>query len=135
MDEKKQCDNTPGRFCWNELLTTDEASAKKFYSALFGWSTEPFEGGNDYSLIKKGKDCLGGGIMKTPKPGMPSHWMPYVSVEDVDAATSQTKQLGGKVIMGPFDVPMVGRIAVLADPTGANIGVIKFDKNAMEKDA
>jgi uncharacterized protein len=123
MSENQECCES-GRFCWNELVVVDEASAKKFYTSLFGWSTEPFGGSQDYTLFKKGGESVGG-VMKCPKPGLPSHWLAYVAVEDVDATAARAKTLGGTVVAGPFDVPTVGRIAVLVDPQGAAIGVFK----------
>ena len=113
-----------GRFCWNELVAVDEESAKEFYTNLFGWTTEAFGGGKDYTLFKRGKDSAGG-MMKCPKPGLPSHWLAYVLVEDVDATATRAKKLGGKIVVDPFDVPTVGRVAVLVDPQGAAIGIFK----------
>jgi uncharacterized protein len=114
----------PGVFCWNELVAVDEAAATKFYTALFGWKTQPFGGSTDYTLFMKG-DTTVGGMMKCPKPGLPSHWLAYVTVEDVDAAAATAAKLGGKVVMPPFDVPTVGRIAVLTDPQGAAIAILR----------
>ena len=113
----------PGKFCWNELVATNEAVAKKFYASLFGWKTQPFGKGMAYTLFKNGKNSAGG-MMKCPEAGRPSHWLPYVVVADVDKSIAKTKKLGGKAVAGPFDVPEVGRIAVLVDPQGAAIGII-----------
>jgi predicted enzyme related to lactoylglutathione lyase len=115
----------PGKFCWNELVTSNVPAAKKFYAKLLGWKTQPF--GRDavgYTLFKKGKNNAGG-MMKSPKPGCPAQWIPYVIVDDVNATAQKAAKLRGKVVMPPFDVPAVGRIAVLADPQGATIGIIK----------
>lgn len=113
-----------GEFSWNELVTTDEAGAKKFYTSLFGWTTQAFGGGGDYTLFKQGESMVGG-MMKCPKPGLPAHWLAYVTVDDVDTTAAQAAKLGGKIVMDPFDVPTVGRIAVLVDPQGAAIGLFK----------
>ena len=121
---KKQPASESGRFCWNELVALDKASAKKFYAGLFGWTTESFGGSKDYTLFKKGKESVGG-MVKCPQPGLPSHWLAYVSVEDVDATVTKAKKLGGKVVVDPFDVPTIGRIAVLVDPQGAAIAILK----------
>lgn len=115
----------PGNFCWNELLTTDVESAKKFYTGLFGWSTSAFEGNMDYTLFKKtGVERGIGGMMKVPQPGMPAQWLPYVLVEDVDASAKKVTELGGQVMAPPFDIPTIGRIAVVLDPQGACLGLI-----------
>ena len=113
-----------GKFCWNELVTTNVAAAKKFYSGLLGWKTQPFGKGVEYTLFKKGRDSAGG-MMKCPKPGNPAQWIPYIIVDDVDATAKKAARLRGKVCMPPFDVPTVGRIAVLVDPQGAAFGIIK----------
>jgi predicted enzyme related to lactoylglutathione lyase len=118
----------PGEFCWNELVTTSVPAAKKFYSALLGWKTKAFgKNAVGYTIILKGKtDKNGmGGMMKCPKPGNPAQWIPYILVEDVDATVKKSKKLRGKVCVPPFDVPTVGRIAVLSDPQGAAFGIIK----------
>ena len=120
---KKSPVTIPGKFCWNELVATNEAVAKKFYVGLFGWKTEAFGRGMAYTLFKNGKDSAGG-MMKCPQAGLPSHWLPYVIVADTDKSIAKTKKLGGKVVAGPFDVPEVGRIAVLVDPQGAAIGIL-----------
>jgi uncharacterized protein len=114
-----------GEFCWNELLVADEAGARQFYSSVFGWSTEPFQGGNtDYTLWKnKGKNI--GGLMKRPREDIPPHWLGYVTVADVEATAQKAKAAGGKLLMEPFDVPSVGRIAVMQDPQGAALGLIQ----------
>jgi uncharacterized protein len=119
-----------GGFCWNELLTSDEAAATKFYTAVFGWQTGEYPGaGVKYTLWKnKGKDI--GGLMKRPMESIPPQWMAYVTVADADATAKKVTEAGGKVMTPPFDVPTVGRIAVLQDPQGASLGIIKPAKEA-----
>ena len=122
---KKMESPKPGKFCWNELVTTSVPAAKNFYSSLLGWKAQPF--GKDavgYTLFKNGRDNAGG-LMKCPQPDCPAQWVPYVIVDDVDATAKKAVKLRGQVVMPPFDVPTVGRIAVLVDPQGAVIGVIK----------
>jgi hypothetical protein len=121
---KKKNSAKPGLFCWNELATTNVAAAKKFYAGLLGWKTQAFGGGIEYTQFKKGKDMVGG-MLKSPKPGIPAHWVPYVIVDSVEATVKKAARLKGKVLMPPFDIPDVGRIAVLRDPQGAVIGIIK----------
>ncbi len=124
MSEEKDCP-TPGEFSWNELIAADEDAQKKFYTNLFGWTTEAFKGGDTpYTIFKKG-ETMAGGMMKCPQPGAPSHWLAYVTVEDVDVTATNAKKLGGKIVVEPTDIPTVGRIAVLTDPKGAAIGLFK----------
>ena len=124
MSEEMNCPK-PGEFSWNELVTQDVDASKKFYSSLFGWKPETFGGpASDYILFKQA-DTMIGGLMKCPQPGLPTHWLAYVTVEDVDATAVQAKKLGARIVVEPFDIPTVGRIAVLVDPQGAAIGLFK----------
>ena len=115
-----------GMFFWNELMTPDVEGAKAFYGRLFGWEAHTAEmpgGGGDYTEFKRGGMPVGG-AMAPPEPGIPPHWMPYVRVEDADAVAAAAAEAGGKVCQAAFDVPQVGRIAVLQDPAGAVFAVI-----------
>jgi predicted enzyme related to lactoylglutathione lyase len=72
-----------------------------------------------YSMIHEGEDGLAGVVPLDPARGMPSHWITYISVDDVDSACVRVNELGGQVHVQPFDIPEVGRTAVVQDPTGA----------------
>jgi predicted enzyme related to lactoylglutathione lyase len=110
-----------GRFVWHELHTTDRPKAQKFYSALIGWETKevPMGPGEPYTLcLLDGKDHAG--ITKSMAPAhVPPHWVPYIAVDSVDASAARAKELGGRVLMEPTDIPEVGRFAAIADPQGA----------------
>lgn len=114
-----------GMFSWNELMTSDEAGATKFYSHVFGWQAADFPGvGTKYAIWKQnGKDV--GGLMKRPCNDIPPHWVGYVTVADADATARKAGEAGGQVIMPPFDVPTVGRISMLQDPQGATVGIFQ----------
>ncbi len=112
----------PGKFSWNELVTTDVESASAFYTNLFGWSTVPF--GQHYILFNNGDQSVAG-LMKSPQPGRPAQWIAYVSVEDVDASVAKALDLGGRIVVPPMDIPEVGRIAVAQDPQEALIGLFR----------
>ncbi len=117
-----------GTFCWNELMTRDIEAAKKFYSELIGWNpTDAGMPGMDYTLLKIGdKDAAGMMAMPDEVPKeVPSHWMAYITVDDVDAAAKKTTELGGTVIHGPQDIPTVGRFCIIQDPTGATVSLFK----------
>lgn len=116
-----------GDFCWNELATTDAEAAKKFYAALFGWEYKAgdVEGAPYNEIMANGKPVGGIHQMGAEFGGpMPPHWMPYVSVDDVDAAAARVEGLGGKVCVPPCDIPHVGRFCVINDPAGAAISLI-----------
>jgi predicted enzyme related to lactoylglutathione lyase len=117
-----------GAFSWSELMTTDLGAAKAFYTQLFGWSTAdmPMEG-MTYTVVSAGGKEVGG-MMTTPPEaqGMPPAWGTYVTVEDVDATARKARELGGKVLVEPQDIPGVGRFCVLQDPQGAVISAITY---------
>jgi predicted enzyme related to lactoylglutathione lyase len=119
----------PGEFCWNELATTDLEAAKKFYTELFGWKLKESQtAGMVYDEIVVGGKEVGGIYQLTAEQGdAPSNWMPYISVEDVDASAKRAEELGGKVRMPPCDIPNVGRFCVINDPTGATISLVKLN--------
>lgn len=119
-----------GAIGWTELMTTDVASAKKFYGALFGWELEdmPMEGiGITYTVVKAAGEEAGG-MMKMPAEceGMPPYWGVYVTVDDVDATAAQVQRLGGTILRPPMDIPGVGRFCVLQDPQGGVISAITY---------
>ena len=117
-----------GAFSWNELMTTDVNAAKKFYSALFGWSMHEVPSCDiGYTMAKVGdKDAAG--IMSIPPDykGAPPVWGSYVTVDDVDSQASKAEQLGGKVVLPAQDIPEVGRFAVISDPQGAILSLITY---------
>lgn len=124
----------PGTFCWNEMGSTDVQAAKKFYTDLFGWVANdkpmPADMGT-YTLLQiNGEDVAGMYALAGPQfEGVPSHWMGYVSVSDVDATAQQAEKLGAEITAPPMDVPDIGRMAMLKDPTGAHIAVINLESH------
>ncbi len=102
-----------------ELLTEDVAAAKEFYAGLFDWKLQdiPMDE-TTYTMIEVGEGT-GGGMMKNPVPGVPSHWLAYVQVEDVSASTEKAKSLGGTIVREVTEIPDYGRFSVMIDPTGA----------------
>jgi uncharacterized protein len=116
-----------GHFYWNELMTRDVEGAKSFYGTTVGWQFDgmPMEGGT-YWVCKDGDQAVGG-IMDMNRPdfeGIPPHWFAYLAVDDVDARVERAKAAGAELLRPIFDVPGVGRIAILKDPTGAALGWI-----------
>ncbi|TMK39290.1 MAG: VOC family protein [Actinobacteria bacterium] len=109
--------NAPGALCWNELASPDLDAAPDFYGKLFGWSTEPFEGGPMRYLTIKNGDATNGG-MREKQPQEPPYWLVYFAVEDVEASMARASELGGNTIAGPFEMAM-GKIGVVQDPQGA----------------
>lgn len=108
-----------GIFVWHDLITTEPAKARDFYTRLLGWTAEevPTPMGA-YVLFKAGGKVVAGMVPMDAKEGVPPHWMPYVSVADLDAAVARATRLGAKVLVPHVSMERVGRWAVLADPHG-----------------
>ena len=121
----------PGQFSWNELITTDTKASSNFYGKLFGWQTSIFTppgtppGALPYHVFKTdASDQMGaGGMMQAPAPGIPTHWVPYVIVQNADEALAKALQLGGKALTAVMAIEGVGRVAVVNDPLGAVFGI------------
>lgn len=117
-----------GTFVWRELMTTDPEAAERFYGELFGWKSMamPMPDGQTYRIMKAGETQVGGIFkLSAEMKGVPPHWVPYVSVADVDAAAKRATERGGKVVMAPMDYPNVGRMAGFLDPAGGSFFVMK----------
>ena len=112
-------------FYWNELMTRDAEKAKKFYAGTLGWSFEamPMPDGT-YWVAKMGADHVGGLFPLTSPQfdGVPEGRMAYIAVDDVDARVKKAQTAGAQLMLPIFDVPGVGRIAILREPGGAGIG-------------
>jgi predicted enzyme related to lactoylglutathione lyase len=114
----------PGALGWTELMTRDTAAAEKFYTQLFGWKAKVSP---EYTEFSVGATPDAGMMKIDEKWGnVPPHWMPYFQVDDCDGRAEKAKQLGGRVNVGPSDIPNVGRFAMLADPQGATFAIIKI---------
>ena len=106
-----------------ELHTSDPEKVKKFYTGLLSWKLEDMPMGEDtYTMIQVGEGT-GGGIMKNRAPGVPSHWLAYIQVDDLAGSTQQAEKLGGKVVQPITEVPEMGSFSVIADPDGAVFGL------------
>jgi uncharacterized protein len=115
----------PGTFCWVELATTDPDAGRRFYQGIFGWKSEvrSFEGFGDYATFTVGDGRGAAGAYPQQEGersmGVPPHWNLYIFSDEVDKDAAKATELGGQVTVPPMDLPM-GRMAVVADPTGAS---------------
>ena len=113
--------------CFVDTLTPDLEAAKRFYGAVFGWEFAgpgPMPDGPDseYHVARlRGHDVAAVGSL--PAGGPPPAWNTYVSVASADESAARAQELGATVVAGPFDAPPAGRMAVLADPSGATFSV------------
>ena len=117
-----------GNFHWNELLTSDVERAKRFYGETIGWTFQPMpmpDGATYWMAMMAGKPVAG--IFPTNRPeykGVPEAWMSYLAVDDVDARVKKAVAAGAKLMKPIFDIPDVGRLAILTEPGGAGVGWI-----------
>ncbi len=116
-----------GVFYWNELMTRDPEKAKQFYGETLGWTFQVWgEDDGSYSIAMMGEQPVAGIFnMNSPEfEGMPEHWFSYISVDDVDKTAAMATSAGGSLMRPVFDVPDVGRIAIVQDTNGAVVGMI-----------
>lgn len=117
-----------GQFCWHELATHNADGTKSFYEQMFGWKSGsfPMKDGSTYLMFQRGEEGLGGvRTLGKEETNVPSHWLGYVYVDDVDAAATKAQQLSGSIVVPPRDIPEIGRFAVVKDPSGAVVALWK----------
>ena len=107
---------------WFELITADRPATGRFYASVMGWNVvddpDPTHGGYQVAMAPDGEATAG---LMTPMPGMPlpPGWRVYFGTDDVDRDAGRIAELGGRVELGPMDIPDVGRFLVAVDPQGA----------------
>jgi predicted enzyme related to lactoylglutathione lyase len=115
-----------GRFVWYDLMSSDPEASKRFYTEALGWGTRAdrplmgVEGQSPYTMWTADDAPIAGLV-----PFSQERWLGYVGVADVERSMTQAKDLGGKVVFAPPDIPRVGRFAVIEDPQGAAIAVFQ----------
>ncbi len=116
--------STAARPAWVELATDDPAAARDFYAKLFGWQVQvdpdPQYGGYGMARLPGGEGDVAGITAKMMSEA-PTAWNLYIGTDDADALSAAVTAAGGSVLAPAFDVGEMGRMAVLADPTGAVI--------------
>jgi len=142
--------NEPGSLNFNGLATRDVLGAKAFYGSVFGWETLALDGGAEMwrlpgygeflerldpglraRMAEAGAPAGFEDVVATLNPiaddqaDAPAHWGVTFAVEDADAAAARATELGGRVLVAPFDAPWV-RMTVIADPQGATFTASKF---------
>ena len=118
-----------GDFVWCDLSSYDPAITKTFYAGLFGWTYQQIEqpDGSGYDIAMS-SHAAAAGIFEMPAKfadmGMPSFWMPYIHVKDVEQTCDTAKSLGARVELGPLNWGDFGRVALIRDPLGAGFTVM-----------
>ena len=119
-----------GHIGWCDLMSDDVDKARDFYSGVLGWETEVMDVGKGPYTVFKADDRPVAGLMAKPPEGpasfAPTVWTSYVTVDDVDERTARVAAAGGAVLAGPMDIPTVGRMSIIQDPTGGVIGIITY---------
>jgi len=118
-----ETDPAPLEISWRELATTDREAAADFYAALFGWEKQSAidmgEPVGVYQEFGRPGIPLGGIYRKPDDMPFPPHWLLYAKVPDLEASLAVARAAGGKVVMGPMEIPGGDRIAEVLDPQGA----------------
>ncbi len=125
--EPANAEHHVGKVIWVELTTPDLASAKRFYSGLFGWTFRDIHlGKTDYVAAFLDGRPVGGLLHRVVPPGEERRptWLAFIAVRDVDAAKRTALEHGAKVVFEPRNFPKRGRQAVFADPEGAVFAVL-----------
>jgi len=125
-----------GEFCWTEIATDDLEACKTFYAEVFGWDYEKSEAtGAEMQYLEFGTDVERpfGGMFEMraewyggelPEP----HINIYVAVDDADETARKAFDLGGTIVSPPMDLPKVGRMCQIEDPTGAKFFIIRMER-------
>lgn len=117
-------DTLQGSWIWYELMTSDPEGAKAFYEPLVGWSMTTGHGTDmDYGFLTNPDGGMTGGLLRITEDmaanGARPAWLGYIGVDDCAAAVKAVEAAGGKLYMGPHEVPGAGIFAMVADCCGA----------------
>jgi len=114
-----QVSDEPGSAAWYELYSTNAQLACDFYTALLSATADPMPGELEYYVLKHGDAMLGGIMQILPAWGpMPSQWVTYFAVANIEETASMAASLGSKITRDVEESPF-GRLATLTDPAGA----------------
>ena len=125
----------PGKIVWHDLITHTPEASKRFYHELFGWEFEDqgldfgFGRTVNYTLIRHQGELIGGMIdangLDRANPAELSQWVVVMSVADIETATDNVQDNGGKVLTPPTDVAERGKIALVEDSQGASFALLQ----------
>ena len=112
-----------GSITWTDLTVNNASEVKEFYSKVVGWKSDAFDMGgyNDFNMNtpESGETTAGICHARGGNTGLPSQWLIYITVENVDNSAALCKKLGGKVVVEPKEMGNYGRFCVIEDPAGA----------------
>lgn len=111
----------PGVPCWVDLTVPDVDTATSFYASVLGWTfSDEDDTGYRIALVD---GAAAAGVGPPPQPGVPTCWTTYLATDDVVKTSEAVGEHGGTVLLPAADVGESGRVAVVADPTGAAFGL------------
>jgi predicted enzyme related to lactoylglutathione lyase len=141
--------NEHGALNFNNLSTRDLEGAASFYGAVFGWDVLDVGGAPMWALdgygdflerrtpgMRENMASMGAperfedvvasiNPIAGDQPGTPAHWGVTFGVDDADAIAARATELGGRVLVPPFDAPWV-RMTIIGDPQGATFTASRF---------
>ena len=123
----------PGEWIWSALITTDPDAAAGFYQLVFDYNVYDLpERQNAQHLTLAADDFARAAVNPMPisRPDARPYWLNFVRVDDANAAVAKATSLGGQVLVTPRMDRHGGRIAVIADPAGAPLGVMEWPSEA-----
>lgn len=128
----------PGEWIWMQLFCRDIARATAFYQAAGGYELYALDAsrGARQLLVKDGYARASISVIPPGEDAVAPAWLPFVRVEDINAALQKVAALGGRILMTPDDEKLEGKVAIVADPTGAALGVLEWhaeEGSAMEQ--
>ena len=116
-----------GDWLWNELWCDDQDAAGKVYATVAGFELDTHEkvAGKPYTVFRRDGEPRAG-LLVDPFPEVTPHWLPYVRVENPAQVVAKVAGLGGQVLLKPDPAHRKGTVAIIADPTGAELAVQKW---------
>jgi hypothetical protein len=129
-----QVSEAPNSYGWAELSARGFEKAGSFYKKVFGWGEKKSDMGagmGTYTEFQHNGESIAGGMEMNPMvpAAVPSYWMVYFTVDNVDKAFKKATEAGGKEMLAPQDMPG-GRFAIVSDPQGASFGLLKMDQRS-----
>ncbi|MBL8140534.1 MAG: VOC family protein [Acidobacteria bacterium] len=112
----------PGSIGWIDLTVADAPRIRDFYHQVAGWSVShvPMGDYDDYNLLDaEGTPVAGICHAQGVNAGLPSHWLMYITVTDIEASVERARELGGEILRDITGMGALGRYAVIRDPADA----------------